>query len=241
MDKITISGIEILVNKKKIKHMHLAVLPPDGIVRVSVPITVDDDTIRLFVISKISWIKKQTEKYKNQARQSKREYIDGESVYVWGQRYRLMVKHSGKRNKVIIKGDRLYLYVRKKSTVEQRENALNKWYRGLLKGEVPKLIKIWQKKMDVTTESWGIKNMKTRWGSCNVDKQRIWINLQLAKKPLNCLEYVVVHELTHLLEKSHNEVFVGYMDKFLPDWRMRKDELNNYILDYMDSKETYHE
>jgi len=241
MTNITVSGIDITVNKKNIKNMHLSVLPPYGVVRISAPVSVDDDTIRLFVISKIGWIKKQREKFNNQARQSKREYIDGESVYVWGKRYRLMIKHGGKKNKVEIKGDRLYLYVREKSTVEQRETALNKWYRNLLKEEVPKLIETWQETMGVKAESWGIKNMKTRWGTCNTTDKRIWINLQLAKKPLPCLEYVVVHELTHLLEKSHNEVFVTYMDKFMPEWRMRKNELNTYILDYMNGKELYHE
>ena len=237
MVSITVGEIDVLVYKKNIKNMHLYVLPPDGVIRVSVPVAVADDTIRLFVISKIGWIKKQREKFKNQARQSAREYIDGESVYVWGKRYRLMIRHGSKKNKVEIKGDRLYLYVREKSTVAQREKALNEWYRNLLKAAVPTLIETWQDKVDVKIESWAVKNMKTRWGSCNIVAKRIWVNLQLVKKPLPCLEYVIVHELTHLLEKSHNEVFVAYMDQFMPEWRMRKNTLNEYILDYVDGQE----
>ena len=148
-----------------------------------------------------------------------------------------MIRHGSKKNKVEIKGDRLYLYVREKSTVAQREKALNEWYRNLLKAAVPTLIETWQDKVDVKIESWAVKNMKTRWGSCNIVAKRIWVNLQLVKKPLPCLEYVIVHELTHLLEKSHNEVFVAYMDQFMPEWRMRKNTLNEYILDYVDGQE----
>ncbi|MCD5413456.1 MAG: M48 family metallopeptidase [Clostridiales bacterium] len=228
-----VGGMGIQVIKKNIKNMHLSVLPPNGIVRVSVPLSVDDDAIRLFIVSKIGWIKKQKERFKNQARQSERRFIDGESVYVWGNRYRLVIKHGSKKNRVEIKGDRLYLYVREKSTVKQREAALNKWYRELLKKEITKFVEIWQRRIGIKVDSCRVKNMKTRWGTCNTVDKRIWINLQLAKKPLSCLEYIVLHELTHLLEESHNEVFVAYMDKFMPDWRMRKSILNEYILDYM--------
>lgn len=241
MASVVVGGIDIQVIKKNIKNMHLSVLPPNGIVRVSVPLSIDDDAIRLFIITKIGWIKKQKERFENQARQSERKFIDGESVYVWGNRYRLIIKHGSKKNHVDIKGDRLYLYVREKSTMEQREVALNKWYRELLKKEIPKFVEIWQKKIGIEVDSWRIKNMKTRWGTCNILDKRIWINLQLAKKPLSCLEYVVLHEMTHLLEESHNEVFVAYMDKFMPEWRMRKSVLNEYILDYMDENRLYYE
>ena len=229
-----ISGVKIDIVKKNIKNMHLSVLPPEGIVRVSAPFTVDDETIRLFVISKIGWIKEQVERYESQLRQTKREYVDGETVYVWGKHYRLMVKTSNNKNMIKIVGDRLYLYVRETSTIIQRENALNKWYRYILKNEIQDLIHKWTTKMDISVKIWGVKNMKTKWGSCNTESKSIWLNLQLAKKPKNLLEYVVVHELAHLLAPKHDMQFVRYMDHFLPDWCARKEELNRFILDYIE-------
>ena len=226
-----ISGIKVEVIKKKIKNMHLSVLPPLGRVRISAPIGTSDETIKLFAIKKIGWIKKQIQKFESQPRQSEREYVSGESHYLLGRRYRLELKYTKKANKVETKGNKLVLTVREASTQEQREKIMNEWYRAELKAKLPALIEKWEKIIGVKTNDFGVKNMRTRWGTCNVKDKRIWINLQLAKKPVACLEYIVVHELVHLLEKNHTPVFIEYMDKFLPGWRVTKDELNGFIMD----------
>jgi len=234
VENLRINNIEIEVQKKNIKNLHLVVLPPLGRVRVSAPQNMNEDAIRMFVITKISWIKKQKAKFKNQPRQSEREYVSGESVYLWGKRYRLEVIYSNSCNDVKINGERLILQVREASTTKQRANIINAWYREHIKKEIPPLIEKWQIMIGVMLSDWGVKNMKTRWGTCNTKATRIWLNLQLAKKHPQCLEYVVVHELVHLLEKKHNKDFVAHMDNFLPDWRTTKDELNGLILDYME-------
>lgn len=234
MGNLTINNIEIEVQKKNIKNLHLSVLPPQGRVRISAPISMNDEAIKMFAITKISWIKKQQDKYKNQPRQCKREYVSGESIYLWGRRYRLEVVYSNICNNIKINGNKLILQVREASTVNQRTNVVNTWYRENIKKEIPKLLEKWQKVIGVTVLDWGVKNMKTRWGTCNIKDKRIWLNLQLAKKYPQCLEYVIVHELVHLLEKNHNKIFTGYMDKFLPNWRVTKEELNALILDYME-------
>ena len=231
-NNILVSGIEIEVQKKNIKNMHLSVLPPDGRVRISAPLRIKDETIRLFAITKIGWIRKQITKFENQPRQTEREYINGESHYVWGRRYRLEINYYNHgRNNVEIKGNRLILAVRETSSKEQREEIMIEWYRKLVKEKAQELIGKWEKIIGVKTQSVQVRNMLTRWGSCNVGKGRIWVNLQLAKKPVECLEYVVVHDLVHLLEKRHNSIFVGYMDEYLPDWRIRENILNGFIRD----------
>lgn len=231
-NNILVSGIEIEVQKKNIKNMHLSVLPPDGRVRISAPLRIKDETIRLFAINKIGWIRKQITKFENQPRQTEREYINGESHYVWGKRYRLEINYYNHgRNNVEIRGNRLILTVREVSSKEQRERLMTEWYRKLVKERAQELTGKWEKIIGVKAQSVQVRNMLTRWGSCNVRKGRIWVNLQLAKKPVECLEYVVVHELVHLLEKGHNSIFVGYMDEYLPDWRIRKNILNGFVRD----------
>ncbi len=228
---MNVSGIEIEVIKKDIKNMHLNVMPPSGRVRISAPYGTSDDAINLFAVKKISWIKKQVEKYKNQERQTEREYVTGESHYLWGRRYKLEVRYSNKGNNIEIKGNKMILTVREKSTRQQRENFVNEWYRSELKAKLPPLIKKWEEVIGVKANTVGVKNMRTRWGTCNDKDKRIWINLQLVKKPVYCLEYIVVHELVHLLEKNHTPAFIEYMDTFIPSWRVIKDELNSFIMD----------
>lgn len=226
-----ISKIEIEVIKKNIKHMHLSVLPPLGKVRISAPLNANEEAIKLFAITKIGWIKKQVEKFENQPRQSEREYVSGESHYLWGRRYKLEIQHTTKANNIAIKGSRLILTIRKNSTQQQRENVMNEWYRAEIKAKLPGLFEKWENTIGVKANVIGVKNMLTRWGTCNTKEKRIWLNLQLAKKPVKCLEYIVVHELVHLLEKNHTTIFSDYMDKFLPDWCVTKDELNSFIMD----------
>jgi len=229
-NKILVSDIIIEVQKKNIKNMYLSVLPPDGKVRISAPVSTRDELIRNFAISKIGWIKKQIDKFENQRKQIEKEYVSGESHYVWGRRYKMEIRYNH-RNNVEIEGNKLILTVRKSSTIQQREKVMTEWYRKQLKDKLPELVKKWEEIIGVQAESIRVKNMLTRWGTCNVKDKRIWINLQLAKKPIECLEYIIVHELVHLLEKSHNSVFKGYMDKFLPDWRITKKILNGLIED----------
>ncbi|NLK68563.1 MAG: M48 family metallopeptidase [Clostridiaceae bacterium] len=224
--KIIVSNIEIEVQRKKIKNMYLSVLPPNGKVRISAPVNVKDEAIKLFATAKVGWIKKQIKKIGNQPRQTQLEYVSGESHYVWGRRYRMEIRHNH-RNSVEIKGNMLILTVRESSTSQQREKVMTEWYRKQLKEILPKLVAKWEETIGVEAESVRVKNMLTRWGTCNTKDKRIWFNLQLAKKPIECLEYVVVHELVHLLEKSHNSVFVGYMDTYLPDWRVTRKRLNS--------------
>ncbi len=232
--QIQVSDILIEVQKKDIKNMHLYVLPPDGKVQVSAPLTLSDDNIRLFVRTKLSWIRKQQEKFKNQPRQSKRQFISGETLYVWGKQYFLQVEYSYKGNKLVLSGDKAILTVRKESTAKQRESFVNEWYRGLLKEEISKILPVWEKATGLYCSSWQTKYMTTKWGTCNPATKKIWLNLQLAKKPIECLEYVIMHELAHLKVRNHGPEFVAILDKYMPYWRERKQLLNSSTLDYMD-------
>ena len=232
---MNISGIEIEVVKKDIKNMHLNVMPPSGRVRISAPYGTSEEVINLFVVKKISWIKKQVEKFNSQERQTEREYITGESHYLWGRRYKLEVRYSNKGNNIIIKGNKMILTVREKSTRKQRENYVNEWYRSELKAKLASLVKKWEETIGVKANEVSVKNMKTRWGTCNPETKRILVNLQLAKKPVKCLEYIVIHELVHLKEKNHTKAFIEQMDSYMPDWRVAKDDLNSFIMDrYME-------
>jgi predicted metal-dependent hydrolase len=227
---MNVSGIEIEIVKKDIKNMHLNVMPPLGRVRISAPYGTSDDAINLFAVKKISWIKKQVEKFKCQQRQTEREYITGESHYLWGRRYKLEIRYSNKGNSIEVKGNKMILTVREKSTRQQRESYVNEWYRAELKDKLPPLVKKWEENMGVKANAVTVKNMLTRWGTCNPETKRILVNLQLAKKPVKCLEYIVIHELVHLREKTHSNRFAEHMDTYMPDWRVVKDELNSFIM-----------
>ncbi len=232
--QIMVSGIPIEVCKKKIKNMHLYVKPPTGKVSVSAPLDMSDEAIERFVRTKISWIKNQMNKFENQPRQSEREYVSGETLYVWGKQYFLQVKYGTGKNTLVLSGDKAILTVRKDSTARQRNNFVKEWYRGLLKGEVARLLPKWEKITGLKCEDWQTKYMTTRWGTCNTIKRKIWFNLQLAKKTPESLEYIILHELLHLVEKNHNEHFVSLMDGYMPYWREVKRGLNGQILDFME-------
>ena len=227
---MNVSGIDIEIIKKNIKNMHLSVLPPDGKVRVSAPLSISEEAIELFAISKIGWIKKQIEKFQNQPRQTEREYVSGESHYFFGKRYRMDIRYTNGNSKVEIQGNKMLFTIRPESTIEQRASTLNEWYRKQLRVKLPPLFEKWEEIIGVHANEVKIKDMLTKWGTCNVTDKRIWINLQLAKKPLPCLEYVVVHELVHFKENTHNQYFVLLMDEYLPDWRARKETLNSFVM-----------
>lgn len=233
MGKFFIDDIEIELIKKDIKNLYLSVLPPDGRVRISAPKGLDDECVRLFAISKLSWIRKQRAVFQKQERQSKRDFVSGESHYFLGQRYLLNVIYTNKRKQGVEVRNKTYLdlFVRNKATKEQRQKVMREWYRSELKALIPPLIEKWEPIIGVTVGSWGVRLMKTRWGSCNVSAKRIWLNLELAKKTPACIEYIVVHEMVHLLERLHNDKFVTYMDRFLPNWRSTKAELNGLVFD----------
>lgn len=235
MHQIVVNNIVIDVVRKDIKNLHLSVYPPSGRVRIATPTKVDDEAVRLFAISKMSWIKKNQAKYVTQQRQPVRKYVSGESHYFRGQRYLLNVIINTGYPKIVIRNKKFIdLYVKADYTQDQRENVMTNWYRKNLKEQIPALIEKWQKIIGVEGVQWEVKKMKTKWGTCSREAKRIWLNLELAKKPEHCLEYIIVHEMVHFLERNHTERFVAYMDKFMPQWSSIKDELNSSMLKHED-------
>ena len=232
MEELKIADVQIEIVKKNIKNLHLSVHPPYGRVRIAAPKTMSDEAIRVFAICKLSWIKKQRLKFQNQDRQSEREFISGESHYFLGRRYLLNVIYTSKKQRVeLIKNNQIDLYVRENSTTEKREKVMSEWYRSFLKEQIPVIISKWEKEIGVKVNSWGVKLMKTKWGTCNIEAKRIWLNLELAKKSPRCLEYIIVHEMIHLLERNHNDRFHSYMDMFMPNWKEIKAELNGMVFE----------
>lgn len=227
MDIISIENIDIELIRKNIKNVHLSVYPPNGRVRLAVPQRMDDEAARAFAVSKLAWIIKQRKKFSMKEMQLEKEYVTGEKHFFLGICYLLNVVETSEKQHAEIRNSKyIDLYVRPGSSKEKREKVLLEWYRENLKNIIPVYIEKWEEVMKVKVNNFGIKLMKTRWGTCNVRDKRIWINLELAKKNPRCIEYVVVHEMVHLLERSHNDVFKGYMSKFLPNWKSIKDELN---------------
>lgn len=232
---ITVSGIDVQIVRKGIKNLHLAVYPPDGHVRVAVPENVTDDNIRLAVISKLGWIKRQQQDFKDQPRQSERLYVSGECHYLFGKRCRLeLIEKDAKPEVKLLKSGKLKLFVRPGASLESKEKQLNAWYREQLKIAIPELLDKWQPIVGKQVEAWGIKKMKTKWGSCNIEQRRIWLNLELGKKPPECLEYILVHELIHLHERNHNQRFQELLNQYLPNWRTSKKTLNTSPLAHED-------
>src|ERR1019366_2244409 len=224
--QITVSGLRVQVFRKGIKNLHLGVYPPHGRVRVVAPLRVSDDAVRLAVIGKLGWIKRQRAKFEAQPRQSAREMVSGESHYFLGRRYRLRVVEREGAPTVVVRSRFIELHVRPAQSKTQREVVLERWYRQQLKQLIAPLLDKWQTLLGVSLELWGVKKMKTRWGTCNAEAHHIWLNLELAKKPVQCLEYIVVHELVHLIERHHDERFVALMNKHLPQWRLHRQTLN---------------
>ena len=225
--QISVKGLSVQVVRKAIKNLHLGVYPPNGRVRMAVPVRVNDDAVRLALVGKLGWIKRQRVKFEAQSRQSKREMVSGESHYFLGRRYRLSVIPQEGAPKVLTRKKLIELHVRRETSAPQRERVLRRWYRQRLKEMIPPLLEKWQEILGVRIAEWGIKKMKTRWGTCNPGARRIWLNLELAKKPAQCLEYILVHELTHLVERHHNDRFISLMNRHLPNWRQHRQILNS--------------
>ncbi len=229
--RLTVSGIAVEVVRKDIKNLHLGVYPPAGRVRVAAPLVLSDEAVRLAVIDKLGWIKRQKTRFVEQPRQSAREMVNGESHYFLGRRYRLRVHEQQGPARMAVRGiASLDLFVRPGSSTGQREAVLLHWQRERLRELIPPLLDKWQPLLGVRVADWGIKKMKTKWGSCNIAARRIWLNLELAKKPLHCLEYIVVHELVHLLERNHTERFTALMDLHLPNWPACREALKRSVL-----------
>ena len=224
---LTVRGINIDVVYKNIKNLHIGVYPPVGRVRVAAPERLDEEQIRLAIIQRLPWIRRQRRQLQEAARQSPREMVNGESHYVWGRRHRLKIIERPGRAHVEVDGDRLLMYVPEGTQTDARIKLLQDWQRKQLRLAVPPLIARWEPIVGHEVPQWSIRRMKTKWGSCNRETGHIWFNLELAKKHPLSLEYVVVHEMAHLLERNHGTRFAELMDRFLPDWRSRRDELNN--------------
>lgn len=223
---IRLNNIDVEVIQKNIKNVHLSVYPPKGRVKVSAPESMAIETIRVYVISKLGWIKKQQEKLRAQEREAQRECIDRESHFFNGKRYLLKVVERDAAPQVSLSHSKIVLQVRPGSNEVKKRSVLDEWHRQQLKEKISALIPQWEKKMKVSVTQYTVRKMKTKWGSCTPASRSIRINLELAKKPPECLEYIIVHELAHLLEPSHNSHFIALMDRFLPKWRFYRDELN---------------
>lgn len=220
------SGIQVEIVRKDIKNLHLGVYPPHGRVRAAVPLRLDDEAVRLALVCRLGWIHRQRRAFSEQVRQSEREMVAGESHYVEGRRYRLKVELHDGPSQVALRSRTLNLRVRPQLDSTQRLAVVERWYRARLRGQLAELVDHWSEQLGIAAPDWGIKKMKTRWGTCNQDARRIWLNLELAKKPPQCMEYIVVHELVHLIERHHNDRFAALMDQHLPDWRLRRDVLS---------------
>jgi hypothetical protein len=232
--QIEVGGIIVDVVFKKIKNVHLSVHPPTGRVRISAPTRIKLDTLRVYAISKINWIKKHQKKFQEQERETRREYLDRESHYVWGRRYLLKVKEANRIPSVELKHNEMILTVRPGAEMAKREAVVTAWYRDQVRDAVMPLIEKWEPLLGVKANRTSIRRMRTRWGSCTPTRRTIRLNTELAKKPRECLEYVIVHELVHLLEPTHNATFTSLMDKFMPQWRHYRDELNRAPLGHVD-------
>lgn len=223
---LTVAGLAVDVVYKDIKNLHISVYPPAGRVRIAAPEEMGEEVIRLAVVQRLPWIKRQQKQLLSAERQSRREMLSGETHYVWGARYRLDVSRTSGNYSVAIEGKDLVVVTPDSADADARRAALNRWYSREIKAVMPSLLETWQEVVGVEADRIVVRRMKTKWGTCKQDSRTIWINPELAKKPPRCLEYILVHELTHLHERTHNERFVALMDEFMPDWRARRDELN---------------
>ncbi len=232
---IEVRGTAVDVVRKNIKNLYIRVYPPNGRVRVAAPLRLDNDAVRMAVISRLGWIRRQRAKFQQQERQSRREFVTGESHFFEGGRYRLDVtERDGPPAVRLLNNSTLAMCVRPGADRNIREAVLDRWYRRHLRDRLPVLVAKWEPEMGVRVNEVRIRKMKTRWGTCNPVARRIWLNLELAKKPSSCLEYVVVHEMAHLIERRHNDRFWKLMDRFMPLWRYYRDELNRAPLAHAD-------
>jgi len=224
--QVQLGDIAVDVLRKDIKNVHLSVHPPTGRVRIAAPARMSLDTIRVFAISKLPWIRQQQTKMQEQERETPREYLDRESHYVWGRRYLLAVTESDRPPSIEVSHNRILLRVRPGTDRSKREALVEQWYRENVKSAAPALAAKWERLMGVKVRRVFVQRMKTKWGSCNPRARTIRLNTDLAKKPRECLEYIIVHEMAHLIEPTHNARFMVLMGQFLPKWQFYREALN---------------
>lgn len=228
--RLQIGDLDIEVLRKDIKNVHLSVLPPVGRVRISAPEHIRTDTLRVYVVSRLPWIRKQQEKLRGQERETPRDFIDRESHYLWGKRYLLELVEAEESPRVELTHRKILLQIRPGTPPSKRQSILAEWYRERLREAVTPLVPRWESLLEVKVARVYLQSMKTKWGGCSPDRATIRLNTELAKKPPACLEYLLVHEMVHLLEPTHNERFVSLMDRFMPNWRRRREILNRLPL-----------
>ena len=224
--QVQLGDLTVDVIRKDIKNVHLSVHPPTGKVRIAAPSRMSLATIRVFAISKLGWIKRHQQKVREQDRETPREFLERESHYIWGQRYLLEQREANTAPRVELNHNRMRLQIRPGTTRIQKESILDHWHRLLIKQAAQPLIAKWEKLMGVRVEKFFVQRMKTKWGSCTPAKRTIRLNSELAKKPRECLEYIVVHEMAHLLEPTHNHRFITLMDQYVPKWHQHRENLN---------------
>lgn len=232
--ELHIGDVSVDVMFKDIRNVHLSVYPPTGRVRISAPLHMPLDTIRTYAISRLAWIKKHQRGFREQERETPREFLNRESHYLFGRRYLLRIVEEEARPHVEIKHNTLVMHVRPGSTVPKMRQVLDDFYRRQLRQRVQPLVARWEKTMNVQVAALGIKRMRTRWGTCNPEAGRIWLNLELARKPVECLEYILVHEMCHFFERTHNDRFIHLMNRHLPAWRAHRDQLNSLPVSHVE-------
>jgi len=216
---LRIAGLEVTVTRKKMKYLRLRVTPPDGTVSISAPHAATNREIEAMIGERLQWIREQQAHIEARPSIPSLQYCTGEQHYLWGEKKTLVVVDASQRRVQLSAEDTLTLYAPRSDTREQRAQILDNFYRQQLHNSLPAMLEHWQQIVQRNITFWGIKKMKTRWGSCNIQRARIWLNLELAKYPRECLEYVVVHELTHLYEAGHNARFYSLLDNFLSGWK----------------------
>lgn len=230
MHTIKVSDIEIEVERKHIKNMHLAVYPPYARVHISMPDYLTDDDARSFVLKKLEWLRTQIEEVLAQPRQTERQFVSGESHYLFGQRYQLIVEELPHYvNSMELKGNKIYMFVKPNTKTETKADMMRAWYRHHLKKELEPMISRWSEKLGEDSIDWQVKKMKTEWGSCISSKRLLIFNLELARVPRECIEFVIVHEFCHFLIDNHNKLFESLMTKRLPNWRTLRKNLNSFV------------
>ena len=234
-ETVTIGGLPVeIIRKANLKNLYVRINPPDGTVTVSAPTETPEDSLKQFVLRKMPEITRVRDRMISQERQTKREYVSGESCYLWGKAYMLQVIFEGNRYRIEKTPNKIIMTAPIGATEENREKAMIEWYRSELKRVLPPILARLEEKIGVETSGCNIKYMRTRWGSCNVDEKRILINLQLVKKPIECLEYVLTHELVHLIEKNHTKRFHSLVELYCPNWREAKRLLSEMPLDHFE-------
>lgn len=230
MKHLRLDSIDIQLYRKAIKNLYIKVSPPVGQVTVSVPKRLSERAVLQFINERLPWIKEQQKKFATYKAPLDAQFIDGETHYLWGKAHTLKVIERYSKHELLKEGAELHLYVRPNTTIKNKSLVVDDFYKKCIEEQLQTLLPTWEERMSVKVPNIVLRRMKSRWGSCRSDGQRICLNSELAKKPLECLEYVLVHEMVHLFEHSHNHRFKTLMDRFLPDWRERKKRLNNYLL-----------